>query len=140
MADPVYIVTPQSRWTWYGGMTNNAGLRDVDYFALQDSAFTAEGGRTAIFALGEANLLEVLTPEAYTHLDALNDRLMPLHKSLFVESNPIPVKWALQEMGLMRGGIRLPLTRLSTRHQATVRQALVSAGCLTERNERSSYA
>ena len=71
---------------------------------------------------------------------ALNDRLMPLHKSLFVESNPIPVKWALQEMGLMRGGIRLPLTRLSTRHQATVRQALVSAGCLTERNERSSYA
>ena len=33
---------------------------------------------------------------------AINDRLMPLHKSLFIESNPIPVKWALHEMGLMR--------------------------------------
>ena len=71
---------------------------------------------------------------------AINDRLMPLHQTLFVEANPIPVKWALQEMGLIRGGIRLPLTPLSKRHQATVRQALVSAGCLTERNERSSYA
>ena len=71
---------------------------------------------------------------------AINDRLMPLHQTLFVEANPIPVKWALQEMGLIRGGIRLPLTPLSKRHQATVRQALVGAGCISERNERSSYA
>ena len=71
---------------------------------------------------------------------AINDRLMPLHQTLFVEANPIPVKWALQEMGLIEGGIRLPLTPLSKRHQATVRQALVSAGCLNERSERSSYA
>ncbi len=39
---------------------------------------------------------------------------MPLHKDLFIEANPIPVKWALVEMGLMHEGIRLPLTWLST--------------------------
>src|SRR5690606_23303384 len=41
---------------------------------------------------------------------AINDKLMPLHKNLFIESNPIPVKWALAEMGLIQQGIRLPLT------------------------------
>ena len=70
---------------------------------------------------------------------AINDKLMPLHQSLFVEANPIPVKWALKEMGLIRGGIRLPLTPLSTKHHATVRQALATGGCLDQRNERSSY-
>ncbi|MFJ4606704.1 4-hydroxy-tetrahydrodipicolinate synthase, partial [Pseudomonas atacamensis] len=45
---------------------------------------------------------------------AINEKLMPLHKDLFIEANPIPVKWALVEMGLMHEGIRLPLTWLST--------------------------
>lgn len=54
----------------------------------------------------------------------INDRLMPLHRELFIESNPIPVKWALQHMGLIAPGIRLPLTPLSESCQATVRQAL----------------
>ncbi|MFJ2485815.1 4-hydroxy-tetrahydrodipicolinate synthase, partial [Pseudomonas sp. NPDC087639] len=44
---------------------------------------------------------------------AINEKLMPLHKDLFIEANPIPVKWALVEMGLMHEGIRLPLTWLS---------------------------
>ncbi len=61
---------------------------------------------------------------------AINERLMELHKALFVESNPIPVKWALKEMGLIQGGIRLPLTPLSEKHHATVRAALVRAGAL----------
>lgn len=61
---------------------------------------------------------------------ALNDRLAELHKALFVESNPIPVKWALKEMGLIGGGIRLPLTPLSDKHHATVRSALKRAGVL----------
>jgi 4-hydroxy-tetrahydrodipicolinate synthase len=64
---------------------------------------------------------------------ALNERLLPLHKSLFVESNPIPVKWALKEMGLMAGGIRLPLTPLSERHHDTVRNALRVAGLTAEK-------
>ncbi|MFZ5594072.1 MAG: 4-hydroxy-tetrahydrodipicolinate synthase [Pseudomonadota bacterium] len=61
---------------------------------------------------------------------AINRRLMPLHQTLFVESNPIPVKWALHELGLIPSGIRLPLTPLSPRHHAAVRQAMQEAGVL----------
>lgn len=60
----------------------------------------------------------------------INDRLMDVHKTLFVESNPIPVKWALKEMGWIEGGIRLPLTPLADKHHGTVRQALQRAGIL----------
>ncbi|WP_447590069.1 4-hydroxy-tetrahydrodipicolinate synthase [Aquipseudomonas campi] len=61
---------------------------------------------------------------------AINERLMPLHKNLFIESNPIPVKWALNEMGLMLDGIRLPLTWLSPRCHEPLRQALRQSGVL----------
>ncbi|MFC6634770.1 4-hydroxy-tetrahydrodipicolinate synthase [Microbulbifer taiwanensis] len=61
---------------------------------------------------------------------AIDQRIRILHKVLFVESNPIPVKWALREMGRIDGGIRLPLTSLSAEHHATVREALRSAGVL----------
>jgi len=61
---------------------------------------------------------------------AINERLMGLHKNLFVEANPIPVKWALKEMGLVKGGIRLPLTPLSAKYHATVRAALRTAGII----------
>jgi len=60
----------------------------------------------------------------------INERLMPLHKGLFVEANPIPVKWALHEMGLIPPGIRLPLTPLSEQYHETVRQALHEGGVL----------
>ena len=60
----------------------------------------------------------------------INFRLLPLHQKLFVEANPIPVKWALVEMGLIEGGIRLPLTPLSTAHHETIRAALQDAGVL----------
>jgi 4-hydroxy-tetrahydrodipicolinate synthase len=61
---------------------------------------------------------------------ACNDRLMPLNTKLFVEANPIPVKWALAEMGLIDGELRLPLVPLSPQHHETVRAALRAAGCL----------
>ncbi len=61
---------------------------------------------------------------------AINERLMPLHRSLFLESNPIPVKWALHEMGLIGGGIRLPLTPLAEQYHEPVREALRAAGVL----------
>lgn len=57
----------------------------------------------------------------------LQERLMPLHDKLFVEANPIPVKWAMAEMGLMGLGIRLPLTVLADDYHATVRDALRSS-------------
>jgi len=63
---------------------------------------------------------------------AVNDRLMGLHKNLFLEANPIPVKWALNQMGLIKGGIRLPLTPLSPSHHEAVRQALRAAGVIHE--------
>lgn len=58
----------------------------------------------------------------------LDARLSALHEKLFVESNPIPVKWALERMGMMRGRLRLPLTPLSQRCVATVEAALAQAG------------
>lgn len=61
---------------------------------------------------------------------ARNDRLLPLHRGLFVEANPIPVKWALAEMGLIHNVLRLPLVPLSTQHHETVRSALRDAGVL----------
>jgi len=56
--------------------------------------------------------------------------LLSLHKNLFIESNPIPVKWALEQMGRMKGGIRLPLTPLDARCHEAVRAVLVEAGVL----------
>ncbi len=61
---------------------------------------------------------------------ALDVELAELNRVLFVESNPIPVKWALLEMGLIGSGIRLPLTPLSPQHHARVRAALVGLGLL----------
>ena len=55
---------------------------------------------------------------------ALNDKLMPLHNAMFCEANPIPVKWALHEMGLMGPAIRLPLTPLAEEYREPLRQAL----------------
>jgi 4-hydroxy-tetrahydrodipicolinate synthase len=62
---------------------------------------------------------------------ALNNKLLPLHKNLFVEANPIPVKWALHRMGRIGEGIRLPLTPLAAQFHETVAGALRAAGCLT---------
>lgn len=60
----------------------------------------------------------------------LDARLAVLHRALFVEANPIPIKWALQRMGLIDRGIRLPLTELSEHHHTTVLDALRSSGAL----------
>ncbi|MDO5087380.1 MAG: 4-hydroxy-tetrahydrodipicolinate synthase [Comamonadaceae bacterium] len=57
-------------------------------------------------------------------------RLMPVHKQLFVEANPIPVKWAMARMGLMGPALRLPLTPLTPANHAVVEQALRSSGLL----------
>ena len=58
----------------------------------------------------------------------INLRLFGLHRNLFLEANPIPVKWAVAQMGLMEGGIRLPLTPLSPDCHERVRQAMRQAG------------
>jgi 4-hydroxy-tetrahydrodipicolinate synthase len=60
----------------------------------------------------------------------IDANLADLHARLFVEANPIPVKWALAEMGMIERGIRLPLTPLASEHHETVRMALRRAGAL----------
>ncbi|MCG5073475.1 4-hydroxy-tetrahydrodipicolinate synthase [Paraburkholderia tagetis] len=61
---------------------------------------------------------------------AIHLKLLSLHKNLFIESNPIPAKWALQELGRIEGGIRLPLTPLDARYHDVVRTALREAGLI----------
>ncbi len=61
---------------------------------------------------------------------ALNNKVFPLHQKLFIEPNPVPVKWALAEMGMMPGGIRLPLVPLAAECHDAVRSALREAGVL----------
>ena len=60
--------------------------------------------------------------------EAIDADLADLHRDLFIESNPIPVKWAVSEMGLIGSGIRLPLTELSAEHRPVVKAAMVRAG------------
>lgn len=56
-----------------------------------------------------------------------NARLFALHQKLFIEANPIPVKWVVQQMGLIQGGIRLPLMPLSSQYHDTLRSAMKQA-------------
>ncbi|RTZ74461.1 MAG: 4-hydroxy-tetrahydrodipicolinate synthase [Gammaproteobacteria bacterium] len=62
--------------------------------------------------------------------EATDALLAPLHQKLFIESNPIPVKWALHEMGMIGEGIRLPLTWLSEPCREPLREAMRQAGAL----------
>lgn len=60
----------------------------------------------------------------------INNRLFGLHNRLFLESNPIPVKWALSKMGLIDTGIRLPLTPFEPKFHGQLLEAMTAAGCL----------
>lgn len=64
------------------------------------------------------------------HAEALNNEIANLHNILFCESNPIPVKWALHEMGLIGTGIRLPLTPLAEQYRTPLREALNASGVI----------
>jgi 4-hydroxy-tetrahydrodipicolinate synthase len=63
---------------------------------------------------------------------AIDASLQSLHKDLFVEANPIPVKWAVSRMGLVGNAIRLPLVELQAAHQDTVLRAMQAAGVTLE--------
>lgn len=60
----------------------------------------------------------------------LNDKLNPLHEAVFIESNPIPAKWAVSEQGLIKNFLRLPLVPLSEQAQSQVRDAMIGVGVL----------
>ena len=60
----------------------------------------------------------------------INDRLMPLHNALFIESNPVPAKYALELMGMVEPGLRLPLVPLQQSTKDAVKAALLQVGLL----------
>ena len=60
--------------------------------------------------------------------ERLDGALTELHETLFMEGNPVPVKWALAQMGMISPALRLPLVELSSRHHPQIRNALAAAG------------
>ncbi len=77
-----------------------------------------------------AQLCELAMAGKADEARALQEKLKPLHRLMFIESSPIPVKWALHEMGLIAEGIRLPLTPLSEIHRAPLREVLKALGAV----------
>lgn len=77
-----------------------------------------------------AQLCELAMASKADEARALQEKLKPLHRLMFIESSPIPVKWALYEMGLIAEGIRLPLTPLAEPHRAPLREILKALGAI----------
>ncbi|PSW04003.1 4-hydroxy-tetrahydrodipicolinate synthase [Photobacterium lipolyticum] len=99
--------------------------------------FVAQGGQGVISvtanvaAADMAKMYKLALSGQFEAAKKINERLMPLHKHLFAESNPIPVKWAAHKLGLIEHGyLRLPLTELSESAQPVVIQALKDANVL----------
>lgn len=111
---------------------------EIDLISGDDataSAFMLAGGHGVISVVANVapkhmhTLCLAALRKDTAEVDANDQRLKALYKTLFCEANPIPVKWALYEMGLIKAGIRLPLTELSSAYHSQVRAALQQAGC-----------
>ncbi|MEE4163851.1 MAG: 4-hydroxy-tetrahydrodipicolinate synthase [Woeseiaceae bacterium] len=108
------------------------GLLSGDDFTALD--FIRHGGHGVITVSGNvvpdkmARLCRLASSGSIEAADELDGSLQPLNTALFIESNPIPVKWAVSRMGLMGPGIRLPLTPYSEEHHAGMRAAMATAG------------
>lgn len=103
-----------------------------DDFTVLD--FILEGGSGVVTVSGNvaprqmASLCEAALAGNGEAARLIDERLQPLNRALFVESNPIPVKWALAEMGLIKAGIRLPLTPFASEYHDQMRSAMEFAG------------
>lgn len=108
------------------------GLFSGDDFTA--CAFMQQGGHGVVTVSGNlvpaamARLCKLACSGRHDEAWALDATLQPLNKALFVESNPIPVKWALGQMGLIEPFIRLPLTEYSEQYHEQMRQAMLTAG------------
>ena len=80
-----------------------------------------------VAAAGVRRLCDAAVTRNRAEAERIDASLQPLHRSLFLESNPIPVKWAMQQMGLIGPGIRLPLTPLAPQYHAAVLEAMTAA-------------
>lgn len=107
-----------------------------DDFTLRQ--FIEQGGDGVVTVSGNvaprqvAELCRLALAGQSAEAKALDDTLQPLNKALFVESNPIPVKWAVAEMGLIQPHIRLPLTPYSAQYHDMMRAAMRQAGVVWE--------
>jgi 4-hydroxy-tetrahydrodipicolinate synthase len=107
-------------------------LYSGDDFTLR--AFIEQGGHGVVTVSGNvvpaavAELCRLASAGEADKAKALDATLQPLNKALFVESNPIPVKWAMAEMGLMGASLRLPLTDYDGQYHRQMRSALAGAG------------
>ncbi len=77
-----------------------------------------------------ARMCELIAEGQVEEARSIDEKLLPLHKALFLESNPIPVKWAVAELGLMQNTIRLPMTLLDEQYQPELAQAMKLSGAL----------
>ena len=75
-----------------------------------------------------SRLCQLVASGHFAEVKQLDDTLQPLNAALFAESNPIPVKWALAEMGLIPPHVRLPLTEYAEQYHEQMRAALAKAG------------
>jgi len=102
--------------------------------------FIEQGGHGVVTVSGNvapeqvARLCQLALAGRHDAAAELDKTLQPLNKALFVESNPIPVKWSVSEMGLMAPHIRLPLTPYSEQHHEGMRLAMRTAGVSLEEN------
>lgn len=103
-------------------------------------SFIMQGARGVISVTANLapNLMQRMCSEAlngnFHRAAMINGKLMPLHKNLYHQSNPIPVKWAMKEMGWITDAVRLPLTPLSPEFHEKVRNALIESGILIKHN------
>jgi len=101
-----------------------------DDIALEAIAHGAKGVISVTANIAPQRMHQAFTAALSGNMEQareLNACLTDLHKDLFLEANPIPIKWALAEMGVIPTGIRLPLTQLSEEHHDTLRKAMQRA-------------
>ena len=104
-----------------------------DATAYQLMAHGARGNISVTANVAPAQMSQICTAALAgegEQAEKLNATVAPLHDILFCESNPIPVKWALHEMGYISTGIRLPLTPLAEQYRTPLREALITAGVI----------
>ena len=100
--------------------------------------FLQQGGHGVVTVSGNvapkamAKLCSLARSGDYDAAKAIDETLQPLNKALFIESNPIPVKWAVSQMGLIAPNMRLPMTEFSEQYHEMMRDALATAGVLLE--------
>lgn len=105
----------------------------MDFFSGDDATameFMLQGGQGVISVA--ANVMPTLFHELCDAAlkkdrvlaEKINEKMHELYRVLLIETNPIPTKWALHHMGMIQAGIRLPLTRLSEQHRATISESV----------------